>query len=51
MIQSVKAAAPQLQLHLFKSATNQHLYDGQHETRRTLDELLARVWYSVDEVG
>jgi hypothetical protein len=51
VIQSVKAAAPQLQLHLFKSATNQHLYDGQREMRSTLEEVLARVWYSVDEVN
>jgi hypothetical protein len=55
VLQSVKAAAPQLKLHLFKSATNQHLFDCRMlDDSRTLDEqvqVLAKNWSSADEVG
>jgi hypothetical protein len=51
-MESVAAAAPQLQLYLFKSATNQRMFCHYGGMRRPIDEdKLAKNWSWADEVG
>jgi hypothetical protein len=52
VIQSVLAAAPKLQLHLFKSSTNQQLFSSPTDADRPINEhSLAKYWGWIDEVG
>lgn len=51
-IQSVLSAAPKLQLHLFKSSSNQLFFSSPAEPGKPINEhSLAKYWNWIDEVG